>query len=262
VKRLENKPALLVSYVYLDAFLKNQNKYVYRDWVMDSGAFSAWNSGTTIDLNKYIDCCAKLMESDETLTEVFALDVIGNSEASLTNCEKMWEQGVPAIPTFHPGEPDEGLTHIAATYPKIAIGGIVGKPQSFKKRFVGNIFNKVWPKPIHGFGIASRDLIMTFPFASCDATNWEMGPCAFGRWKTFGGMSVRGSTQNLTGEVEWHLKLEREARRRWKKEMKLIGDVDLSVRLAEASDRQTKRQKTKLKALKKASEVVSGEDEK
>ena len=34
-------PALLVSYVYLKPFLANRHRYCYRDWVMDSGAFSA-----------------------------------------------------------------------------------------------------------------------------------------------------------------------------------------------------------------------------
>ena len=53
-----NAPALLVSYVYLEPFLKNQHRYCYRDWVLDSGAFSAHNSGTEIKLQDYepVEC--------------------------------------------------------------------------------------------------------------------------------------------------------------------------------------------------------------
>ena len=56
VKQLsENlKPSLLVSYVYLSAWLRKQKEYVYRDWALDSGAFSAYNKGTEIDLQDYI----------------------------------------------------------------------------------------------------------------------------------------------------------------------------------------------------------------
>ena len=86
-------PALLVSYYYLEPFLKNQSGYVYRDWVLDSGAYSAFNSGATIDLEKYIEKCLELMESDPTLTEIFALDVIGDHKASLKNTERMWDAG-------------------------------------------------------------------------------------------------------------------------------------------------------------------------
>jgi len=57
-------PALLVSYVYLEPFLKNRTRYHYRDWVMDSGAFSAHASGRAVDLQAYIDTCKRLMESD------------------------------------------------------------------------------------------------------------------------------------------------------------------------------------------------------
>ena len=109
----EMNPALLVSYVYLKPFLANKHKYVFRDWVMDSGGFSAWKSGTEINLQEYIDTCLHLLETDDKLTEVFALDVIGDWEASLRNTEEMWRQGVPAIPAYHPGEPEAALLEMA-----------------------------------------------------------------------------------------------------------------------------------------------------
>ena len=48
-------PPLLISYYYLEPFVENRAAYRYRDWVMDSGAFSAHNSGVEIDLNRYVD---------------------------------------------------------------------------------------------------------------------------------------------------------------------------------------------------------------
>lgn len=218
----ENSPALLVSFFYIEPFLVNKSRYSYRDWALDSGAFSAHNSGAEINLQEYIDCCKRLMEEDPTLVEIFALDVIGDSKASLRNTEEMWRQGIPAIPTFHHGEPWSYLKGIAKDYPKIALGGCVGKRN--KDKFAGQCFARVWPKKIHGFGFGSEKSIMSLPFHSVDATNWELGPCKFGRWASFGAIgtaniSVRGSRQNLRAEVEFYLELERKARELWKKEM-------------------------------------------
>ncbi len=229
----ETRPSLLVSYVFLDMFFDARGAYDIRDWTLDSGAFTAWSTGKAIDLEAYIDKCLELIATEKNLVEIFSLDVISDKKAGITpekaaeqslkNTERMWEAGVPAIPTFHIGEPEEFLFHIAKHYPKIALGGIVGLPPTKKKEFVKECFARVWPKPIHGFGIVSRDMILGFPFHSTDATNWELQPCGFGNWKAFGGkMSVRGSTQNLRAEVEHYLRLEREAQRRWEKEMKKL----------------------------------------
>jgi len=221
-----DKPALLVSYFYLKQFQRHRPNYHFRDWVMDSGAYSAHNSGAEIDLDEYIETCRHLLETDPKLTEVFALDVIGDWRASIKNCEKMWEAGIPAIPAFHPGEPEEALAAIARDYPKIALGGLVGKHNKYKKKWLSQCFTRVWPKKIHGFGIASRELLLSLPFHSTDATNWELTPCAFGTWKSFGKMSVRGGEQNLRAEVEWYMRLERECRAKWAKEMKQLEDLE------------------------------------
>jgi hypothetical protein len=231
---VELLPALLVSYVYLEPFLKNRHRYHYRDWVMDSGAFSAHNSGTEVKLQDYINCCKGLMATDPKMTEVFSLDVIGDWKASLKNTEEMWRQGVQAIPTFHFGSPWPELKTMAKDYPKIALGGLVGQAVRPRDAWIGQCFARVWPKKIHGFGLSGEKTIMRFPFHSVDATNWELGPCRYGRWKSFGGaLSVRGSRQNLRSEVEWYLALEQRARERWKKEMAVLAALDApSVRLS------------------------------
>ncbi len=229
-------PALLVSYYYLEPFLKNRAAYRYRDWVMDSGAFSAHNSGKNIDLTAYIDKCLELLGSDPTLTEVFGLDVIPKdhkpatvqhaAEQSLRNCEEMWRQGIPAIPTFHRGEGEEFLFAMAKDYPKIAIGGVALLRGDQKFLFCEQVFARVWPKKIHGLGMASEELVYGLPFHSVDATNWELAPCAFGNWMKFGSMSVRGSNQDLRSQVKFYLDVEAKARVRWAKQMAELEKLD------------------------------------
>lgn len=217
-----NKPALLVSYVYLKPFLEKQKKYSYRNWVLDSGAFSAHNSGIEIKLQDYIDCCKRLLDTDHTLKEVYSLDVIGDWKASLRNTEEMWRQGVPAIPCYHHGEPWDVLKGMAKDYPKIALGGVAMK-FGIKNKFAEQCFARVWPKRMHGFGYGSEKSIMAFPWDSVDATNWEIGPCKYGRWSQFGKLAVRGSNQNLRGEIEHYLKLEKRARAKFGK---LLSNID------------------------------------
>lgn len=246
-------PALLVSFVYLKPFIKNRKNYVYRDWALDSGAYSAHNSGTEIDLQEYINTCLELIETDPTLIEIFALDVIGDDEVSLRNTEEMWRQGVKAIPTFHVGEPEAYLLHIAKEYPKIALGGAVGFKG--KDAWAQQCFARVWPKAIHGFGFGGRKSIMLLPWHSVDATNWEAGPCKFGRWNSFGNMSVRGSQQNLRAEVEYFLKLEKEARQRWKKEFEKLPNGAGSIRLANVQSGRERAKRSALKAYENHSDL-------
>lgn len=238
VKRLPQRlaPALLVSYVYLEPFLANKERYCYRDWVMDSGAFSAHQSGTKIDLLAYIEKCKELLAQDPTLTEVFSLDVIGQWKPSLRNCERMWEAGVQAIPCYHINEPEHVLLEMAKTYPKIALGGVALAKGDVKMRFAEQCFARVWPKKIHGFGYGTEKAVMALPWHSVDATNWELGPCKFGRWNSYGIMSIRGSNQNLRAEVEWYLSLEQRARIKWRHEMALL-DGEITLRLADIGSR-------------------------
>ena len=219
-----SRPALLVSFVYLKPFLDHRLKYAYRDWALDSGAFSAKSLGVTIDLKEYIEKCLELRATDPTLTDIFALDVIGDWKASLANTEAMWAAGVPAIPAYHVGEPEAALLDLAKRFPKVALGGAVGYHR--KLEWAKQCFARIWPKRIHGFGFSGERAVLSLPWHSVDATNWEVGPCKFGNWKSFGKMSVRGSAQNLRSEVEWYLRLESRARDQWAKEMVQLQDPD------------------------------------
>jgi hypothetical protein len=216
-------PALLVSYVYLAPFDRHRTRYRFRDYVLDSGGYSAWKIGTTIDLDAYTELCAERLATDPQLTEVFSLDVVGDWRAGMRNLERMWSKGVPAIPTYHVGEPDHVLTHLAKHYPKLALGGAVG--YRHKLDWARQCFARVWPAKVHGLGFCGEQAVMALPWHSVDATNWELGPAKYGRWESFGKLSVRGSSQNLRAEIEHYLRLERRARRRWARQMAELEQV-------------------------------------
>lgn len=235
----EKYAALLVAYPYLDKFLKNKHLYYYRDWVMDSGAFSAYNSGITIILDDYIAICKEMLSQHKDLTEIYSLDDIKDWRKTKKNTEEMWRRGVEAIPCFHFGEPWDVLKGYARDYPKIALGGIAKVNKVVKKKWTEQCFARVWPKKIHGFAYGTETIMKTFPFHSTDATNWELRPRKFGLYDSFGigsRIPVRGGVRNLRPEIERYLEIENECRKLWTKEMKVLGCDDKSptIRLSSA----------------------------
>lgn len=216
----ERAPGLLVSYYYLPPFLAEQSRYCIRDWMLDSGAFSAWNSGGKIDMDKYIDCCHKVASKDTSLVEIVALDVIkGDAKDSLANALLMKKRGINVIPVFHYGEDWGILREYCNQFHKVGLSCRFGEPMDKSRRFYDLCFAYAWPKRFHSFGWIERDVIFSYPFHSGDAASWELAPCAFGNWQKFGKMSVRGSAQDLRSQVSYYMELEAMARVRWKKEM-------------------------------------------
>jgi hypothetical protein len=150
----------------------------------------------------------------------------------------MWKAGIPAIPCFHYGEPESALLEMAAAYPKIAIGGVAYKRGTQTIKWAEQVFARVWPKRIHGFAFASAQHLMALPWQSVDASSWEIGACGFGNWKQFGHLTVRGSNQDLRGEVDAYLELEDQARIRWARQMRELRNAKgPTVRLAFARSR-------------------------
>jgi len=218
-----DQPALLVSGAFPDSVAEvASGRIVCRDWVLDSGAYTAFNAGKPVVLSEYIEAIRRLRDTPCPPSEVFSLDVIGDWRAGMANTEAMWAAGIECIPCFHQGEPEDVLIGMARDYPKIALGNMVGLRSKPKLRWARRCLDRVWPKRVHGFGLGSEEAIMSLPFESLDATNWHINPAGFGQWrylgstrKKWGKGSWRGSGQNLRAEVQWYLDLERRARERW-----------------------------------------------
>lgn len=223
-KPLAERPGVLISYVYLaNLNLLRERGIGYRDWVLDSGAYSAFNSGKQIRLSDYIAEARHRLATDPTLSEVFALDVINDPNQSLRNCEQMWQAGVKAIPCYHIGEPEAALMEIASNYPKIALGGMATLRGSTKLKWAEQCFARVWPKKIHGFGLSGDKEVLSLPWHSVDAATWIMNAQAFGRYRAFRNakLSLRspadGSGIELRGELAYYRQLEIKARGKWQK---------------------------------------------
>lgn len=215
---------LLVSYAALGSWSKLRHRIQYRTWSLDSGAFSAWNRGVQIDLEEYIDYCLLALEEDPSLIEVIALDVIGDWRAGVKNYERMWAAKVPAIPTFHYGEPPELLDDLKTAFPwKLCVGGATDVRGNEKIHQAGRLLKRIWPMRVHGLGFGDEVALKALPFHSTDSTSWRLQPQGFGLWKQYGRLSLRLPNKEmeiaLRSQLEHYARVQRECETRWATEM-------------------------------------------
>ena len=176
-------PHILESYHYVHSprfvsEMRNDNAKVF----IDSGAFSAWTLGTTIDLPKY---CQWLHENEDIVRfedgDMMAsvLDGIGDPLQTYRNQLEMEAYGIRPLPCFHFGEDERYLEYYLANYNYITIGGMVGKSKGVLRRWLDRVWEKYMvdgsgrPKAkIHGFGLTSVELMERYPWHSCDSSTW------------------------------------------------------------------------------------------
>lgn len=143
---------------------------------LDSGAYSAFTKGTTIDLRGYCDFIHRNRDIVECAS---VLDTIGDPLATWHNQQEMERLGVKALPCYHSGEDPRYLEHYVANYEYITLGGLVGA----STKYLINWLDTLWEKyltdssgrprlKVHGFGITSRPVMSRYPWYSIDSAGW------------------------------------------------------------------------------------------
>ncbi len=149
---------------------------------LDSGAYSAYTQGSTIDINKFCSYCHR---NADIIHQVSVLDVIDFTDRqaavrkSWENLKEMERQGVNTLPCYHFGETPDALQYYVKNYPYITIGGLVGA----STRQLQTWLDEVWDKyltddngvpltKVHGFGITSLPLMRRYPWYSVDSSTW------------------------------------------------------------------------------------------
>ena len=200
-----------------------------RKWCLDSGAFEAFSQGKPLTYEMWHEV-ASVCDADE----IFGLDVIGDPKATRANVERAWADGIRAIPTFHYGSPWEYLEWAATSAPKLALGGVARRKDTERMPWITECFRRAWPVRAHGFGIASASGVNTVPFHTVDASSWFAGARRFKRHTAFSkgqlgkvkGVRVpSASMDDLAGEIDAYLQLEKWAQFKWRKEMELLSSL-------------------------------------
>ena len=229
-------PHILISYAYdPDAtFFADKLGYSPTHRLGDSGAFTAWTTGKTIDLDGLIGWCRRNTELHPGFACI-SLDVIpgeaGGDAAptnrereraaaeSLENGDAMRAAGLKIMEVFHVFEP---LAHLDVLIERrqpgevIGLGGMVGRSVSLKERFCDAAFARVrqhsrWDDliPVHGLGLSVRGhLAARYPWWSIDSSSW-LAPAKFGKPVKRNGRMGDGDDRRTSNRTLRHLYLQR-----------------------------------------------------
>jgi len=178
---------------------------------LDSGAFSAFSLGATIDIEaycQYIQRNSDIIRRDDGILMASVLDGIGDPLKTWQNQQTMEQLGVCPLPCFHYGEDERYLEWYISNYEYITLGGMVpiSTPQLF------HWLDRIWTKyltdgsgrpriKVHGFGLTSVPLMERYPWYSVDSSSWVQ-LAAFGNVFIPGHGQTCFSTRSPSAKVE------------------------------------------------------------
>jgi hypothetical protein len=146
--------------------------------MLDSGAFTVWRQGGSIDLDAYI---AFIKRHRELITAYICADVIPGeythaaaAEATYDNLQRMKDAGLSPIPVFHRGESFDWLYRLLEDgEPRIALA-----PNSIRPKVYLPWLEECWsrlqhqPIRLHALGLAASSSLQRFRWSSADSGTW------------------------------------------------------------------------------------------
>jgi hypothetical protein len=139
------------------------------EYILDSGAFTAWKSGKPIALNDYM---AFLRDLPVKPAFYFNLDVIANPVESERHFLMMREQGFDPVPVFTRGMTEDDLGSLMARSEVVGIGGIVKGARSKVGPYLKALMQKADGHKVHLLGLTEETFIRYFKPYSCDSSSW------------------------------------------------------------------------------------------
>lgn len=177
--------------------------------LLDSGAYSAFNIGAKIDVQRFGAFCVKYAGMFDLIA---SLDVIGDATASDKNYQILHDVGATKVfPTFHYGEPFSFLEKMKKASKVIGIGGVA---QLGGGRKLITFMDECWRrlsdakgKPthdVHGFAVGSGYLIQRYPWYSVDTASWVVAP-VWGHTPVLRGGIIQNITVTKIGAIRQKL---------------------------------------------------------
>jgi hypothetical protein len=207
--------------------------------LIDSGAFSAFNSGKAIDPKDYVEWALgfkKRWTGKMSYLGFMNLDVIGDQDASWKNQFTIEKLGLETIPIVTYNAELKHLNRAIDNYNYFALGGLVpyAKKKKLLRAWLDRCFNAIFAKyretgimpKVHLLGITSDWVLKRYPSYSSDSSSW-MACVRFGNGSTAGISRLpRISASNaalmtnlhvMRSEIKKYQTMEREATNLWVK---------------------------------------------
>ena len=201
----QNVPNVLISYAYYQDVAKikhifseynlekDENEFwLPKNIIIDSGAFSVWTHNEYIDIDKYADFCISVKNSieDKTSLNFVNLDVlpgqfgrIPTEQERKDSVQKGWDnmlylesKGIKVIPVFHQYEDFSWLEKMKAHTDYIGLSPANDASMKSKIEWLKKCFSITRDEiKCHGFAVTAYSQLIQFPFYSVDSSSWSAG---------------------------------------------------------------------------------------
>lgn len=172
--------------------------------LLDSGAFSVWASGRSINIEDYFlyaQKCLEIVEKYNKVLRIVNLDVIPGKvgqtrtlvlstkssdmelidKAAKQGYENLCyfvERGIIPIHVFHQGESFKWLDRMILKTDYIGISPANDLGQKQKRKWIDRVFTYIEKNNIkiktHGFAVFDKHIILKYPWTSCDAVTHRL----------------------------------------------------------------------------------------
>lgn len=166
---------ILVAYPYMSAGMERLLADHKDDvcLMVDSGAFTVHKAGATITLDEY---CAFIRALPVEPWRYITLDVIGNTDKTLSNYNVMRERGFTPLPVLTRGQPISDIEGYYATSDLVCVGGFGDSPgRRVKAGRVQQIMEVAKGRKVHLLGYTNLLALRHFKPYSCDSSTWLAG---------------------------------------------------------------------------------------
>ena len=160
---------------------KECHKMLNENVIIDSGAFSVWNKGGSIDIDEYLNFCKSLPQHWTFIN----LDVIPETGSKAEDIERCCSQGYEnylylkqhlknVMPVYHCGDNIKWLHKFMETADFLGISPANDTHENVKRVFLKEVFSITRDKvKTHGLGYSSFDGLKMFPFYSVDSISFK-----------------------------------------------------------------------------------------
>ena len=192
---------ILCAYPYLKPDVISYLQKFDRDYpnvlclFVDSGAFTAFNTGKTITLDEY---CKFIDALPFKPWRYILLDVIGNDVATKQNYLEMLDRGFDPVPVFTHGTDWSDVDYYYDRSDFICYGGLVGKKGSAQViNDIAKFMNYTKGRNAHLLGYTSIKYLKKFRPYSCDSSSWNSS-LRYGNLMVYMGNGVMQSLDRKT----------------------------------------------------------------
>lgn len=171
-----NRIPILISYSYLGSDLRKLVKSRREDieFMLDSGAFTAFKMGKEVTLDGYCGFLDTLRMDGLMPDCYYTLDVIGQPEQTLRNYEIMLSRGFKPIPIATRGDTEETVNAYYQTSDYVAFGGLASANLA-GAQWAAKMIEWSAGRKAHLLGMTRWPLIKLLKPYSVDSSSWKQG---------------------------------------------------------------------------------------